>query len=168
MFKLSDGRLLTCGEEEMQEQSKKVVWCFPRLVEECSSIRRSKKVEMPQMRIIWRLSFCLVLWSNPAEAQFTGKDLLTWCTSAPATVEFASCALYIAGFIAGSRSAIVDPTLFCLPKEVNGMDGHEVFVRIMNNLRKRGIADDANPFMSGPADAVLAAALGIEYKCKKK
>jgi hypothetical protein len=100
----------------------------------------------------------LITTASAEERTFTGKQLLTWCTSKSASIEDVSCGLYIAGFVHGLAAA--KDGLVCLPKGISGMEGRAIFVRMMHTTFKEYPKDE-------DANAVLLASLGLAFPCKK-
>jgi hypothetical protein len=105
------------------------------------------------------ISASLSLAAPLANAANDGNALFKQCTSAPQTVDSASCILYITGFVHGVNAA--SSGALCLPKDFTGAEGVSIFVRIMRNVR---MAEHFGPLSM---DLVLAVTLGMEFPCKR-
>ena len=115
-------------------------------------------------------AFFLAL-ASPSEAQ-TGRDLLTFCISKNA-VEQMSCKLYIAGFVHGIQASDDLQGEICVPKTLTGNDATAIFTETLANIELaaalgKGMGPEADPFLKGPQNGALAAALAMKFKCPKK
>lgn len=104
--------------------------------------------------------------SNPS-----GADLFKFCTSQDAVSQM-SCGLYVAGFVHGMKQGKGLDDVICLPELLTPVEAEAVFVRTLREMKKRaesgaGTPIEANPFFTEPQDAALAAALGLNFPCKK-
>jgi hypothetical protein len=113
---------------------------------------------------------CIVL--PPIASAQTGNDLLMRCISKDA-IEQVACTLYIAGFVHGMQLGDELRGEICLPKNLTGMEATTVFVEALNEISSSSgtgqkIRPEDNPFLTGPQNAALAAALGMKFHCPQK
>lgn len=113
----------------------------------------------------------LALAAVPAQAQ-TGKDLFAACSSS-APIQRSTCLLYVSGFVHGMQASQNLGDRICLPSELTGEEASAVFLRVLRKVGKGIVqgtpeSQGGNPFFTGPQNASLAAALGLQFKCSQK
>jgi hypothetical protein len=113
-------------------------------------------------RLAYLLTFALL--STSAQAQ-TGQDLFDQCASKE-TMRQLSCMVYISGFVHAMQASQNLRSEICLPDTLTGAEASNVFVTTLTELKRTRKGGD-NPFLSGPQNASLAAALGMRFPCSR-
>lgn len=130
------------------------------------SVRMEPPVDEPRdckHMINAALPVALALAASPQQGNaetITAKTLFEWCTSEPRSLGDALCTMYISGFVHGAKLAVgADRSgLLCLPAAFTGVEGREVFVRVMRTVE---VLSNERP------DTALAAALSVEFGCDR-
>ena len=114
---------------------------------------------------VWATLICFLGFTLTVHAAApTGKELLAWCTAKDRSEELAGCMAYVRGFVHGFKVGRSEEPkrVVCLPPDLMEEEAEEaiaVFGRTMRTIGK------SSPVADEQADVVLAAVLGMAFRC---
>ena len=111
---------------------------------------------------VWAALICFLGFTRTVHAAApTGKELLAWCTAKDRSEELAGCMAYVSGFVHGFKVGRSEELkgVVCLPPDLTEEEAIALFVRTMRTIGK------SSPIADEHADAVLAAVLGMAFRC---